>query len=108
MKSILKGFESNGFVLVSKFGYGLLDNTRNALKNARMEYKFLLSNLLAAMWCVAFGIYTAELLFIGYNIIGHVVLITAVFFTFFVFTTERKRADPAPPNKCRWDLEREG
>ena len=97
-----------GWIKLSKFSYGLLDSTKNALKTAPMEYKFVLSNTLAAMWCVAFGIYTAELLFIGYNIIGHTVLIAAVFFTWFVFTTEKKNADPSPPNKVQWDLEREG
>ena len=97
-----------GYVKLGKFAYGLLDSTKNALRTAPIEYKFVLSNTLAAMWCVAFGIYTAELLFIGYNIIGHTVLIAAVFFTWFVFTTEKRKANPAPPNKVQWDLEREG
>lgn len=97
-----------GYIKLGKFAYGLLDSTKNALKTAPMEYKFVLSNTLAAMWCVAFGIYTAELLFIGYNIIGHTVLIAAVFFTWFIFTAEKKKAPPAPPNKVQWDLEREG
>ena len=97
-----------GWYKLGKFGYGLLDNTKNALKHSSMEYRFMLSNTLAAMWCVAFGIYTTELLYIGYNIIGHTVLIAAVFFTFFVFTTEKRKVDPAPPNKVKWDLESEG
>ena len=97
-----------GYIKLGKFAYGLLDSTKNALRTAPIEYKFVLSNTLAAMWCVAFGIYTAELLFIGYNIIGHTVLIAAVFFTWFVFTTEKRKANPAPPNRVQWDLEREG
>ena len=97
-----------GYWKLGKFAYGLLDQTKNALKHSSMEYRFMLSNTLAAMWCVAFGIYTTELVYIGYNIIGHTVLIAAVFFTFFVFTTEKKKAPPAPPNKVQWDLEREG
>ena len=108
MKSVLKGFEANGWVALSKFGYGLLDGSKNALKHSPMEYRYLLSILLSAMWSIAFGIYTAELLFIGYNILGHFVIITAIFFTFFVFTTEKARAPKAQPNKCVWDLEREG
>ena len=91
MKSIIRAFEENGWVVLSRFGFGLLDATKNALKFAPMEYKYLLSILLAAMWCIAFGIYTVELLYIGHNIIGHWVIITAVFFTFFVFKTERSR-----------------
>jgi len=97
-----------GWINLGTFAYGLLDGTKNALKTAPMEYKYLVSNLLAAMWCIGFGIYTAELLFIGYNIIGHAALITCVFLTFFVFAAERKTSEPAPPNKCVWDLEREG
>ena len=54
-----------GWISLGRFGYTLLDDTKNALKDAPMEYKFLLSNTLAAMWCVTFGVYTAELLFIG-------------------------------------------
>lgn len=97
-----------GWYKLGKFGYGLLDSAKNGLKDSPMEYKFVLSNTLAAMWCIAFGIYTAELVYIGYNIIGHTVLIACVFFTWFVFTTEKKKADPSPPNKVRWNLEREG
>ena len=97
-----------GWINLAKFAYGLLDNTKNALRTAPMEYKFLLSNTLAAMWCIGFGVYTAELLFIGYNIIGHMVLISCVFFTWFVFTAEKKTSDPAPPNRVKWDLSREG
>ena len=97
-----------GWIKLGKFAYGLLDSTKNALKTAPMEYKFVLTNTLAAMWCIAFGVYTAELLFIGYNIIGHTVLIAAVFFTFYVFTTEKKMTNPAPPNKVKWNLESEG
>lgn len=97
-----------GYIKLSKFAYGLLDSTKNALRTAPIEYKFVLSNTLAAMWCIAFGIYTAELVFIGYNIIGHTVLIAAIFFTWFVFTTEKKKADPSPPNRVRWNLEAEG
>ena len=97
-----------GYIKLGKFAYGLLDNTKNALKHSPMEYRYLLSILLSAMWCIAFGIYTYELLYIGYNIIGHFVIITAVFFTFFVFTKEKSRTPAAPPNKVQWDLEREG
>jgi hypothetical protein len=97
-----------GWLNLGKFAYGLLDGSRNALRHSPMEYRYLLSILLSAMWCVAFGIYTYELLYIGYNIIGHFVIITAVFFTFFVFSIEKKRSPKAPPNKVRWDLEKEG
>ena len=97
-----------GYIKLGKFAYGILDATKNGLRGSPMEYKFLASNLLAAMWCIGFGIYTAELLFIGYNIIGHTALITCVFFTFYVFTKEKSRTLAAPPNKVKWNLESEG
>lgn len=108
LKKVFKAFEENGQVALTKFGFGLLDASKNALKFAPMEYKYLLSILLAAMWCIAFGIFTVELVYIGYNIIGHWVIITAVFFTFFVFKTEKARNPKSRKNKVKWDLEKEG
>ena len=70
-----------GWINLGRFAYGLLDGSKNALQHSPMEYRFLLSILLASMWCIGFGIYTAELLFIGYNIIVHIVLIACVFIT---------------------------
>ena len=108
MEKIVKAFEKNGWVALSKFGFGLLDDTKNALKFAPIEYKYLLSILLAAMWCIAFGIYTVELFYIGHNIIGHWVIITAVFFTYLVFRTEKARTPKSSRNMVKWDLEKEG
>ncbi len=41
------------------------------------------------------GIYTAELIFIGYNILGHIALITGIFVTHRAFRTAREYS----PNK---------
>jgi len=86
----------------------ILDPNKNGLKAAPPEYKFMISIILAGLWCLVFGIYTAELLFIGYNIIGHIVAITMVFVTWTVFKNVRDHSLPSPPNKVQWDLEREG
>lgn len=67
------------------FAYGLLDSSRNALKDHPVAYRYTVSILLATMWCVAFGIYTTELMTIGYNIVGHFALITSAFVTWGVF-----------------------
>ena len=53
-----------GWINLGRFAYGLLDGSKNALQHSPMEYRFLLSILLASMWCIGFGIYTAELLVI--------------------------------------------
>jgi len=42
-----------GWINLGTFAYGILDATKNGLRNSPMEYKFLASNLLAAMWCIA-------------------------------------------------------
>lgn len=97
-----------GWIRLGQVAYGLLDSTKNALKHSPTEYRFLLSSLLASMWCIGFGIYTAELLFIGYSIIGHVVLIACAFITWGVFRSVKKPTPPSPPNRVRWDLNREG
>lgn len=86
----------------------LLNPNRNGLKSSPPEYKFMMSCVLASLWCIAFGIYTTELLFIGYSIIGHIVALLMVFVTWKVFTDARKHSHPSPPNKVKWDLEREG
>ena len=86
----------------------ILNPNKNGLRAAPPEYKFMISCILAAFWCIAFGIYTAELLFIGYSIIGHIVLIFMIFVTWKVFSNVRKHSPPSPPNRVQWDLEREG
>jgi len=69
-----------------------LDPTLNSLSRAPGEFKYTMSVILAGMWCVIFGIYTAELTFIGYNILGHVALITGIFVTHRVFRTAKEYA----------------
>ena len=86
----------------------ILNPNKNGLREAPLEYKFMISCVLAGFWCIAFGIYTAELLFIGYSIIGHILLITMTFFTWKVFSHVRLHSPPSPPNKVLWDLEKEG
>ena len=72
-----------------------LDPTWNALSSAHGEWKCTMSIILAGMWCLIFGIYTAELTFIGYNILGHIALITGIFVTHRAFRTAREYS----PNK---------
>jgi len=86
----------------------LLNPNTNGLRQSPPEFKFMISCVLSSLWSIVFGIYTAELLFIGYSIIGHILAILMVFVTWRVFTQERTHSEPAPPNRCRWDLEKEG
>ena len=86
----------------------ILNPNKNGLRSSPPEYKFMISCVLASLWSIAFGIYTAELLFIGYSIIGHILVILMVFATWKVFTYAGNYSSPAPPNRVRWNLEREG
>ena len=86
----------------------IINPATNALRNSPPEYKFWLSILLASMWCIAFSIFTAELLTIGHNIIGHYILIFCVFITWRVFKFTKKHQSPTTKNKVVWDLNREG
>jgi len=58
---------------------------------APLEWKWLATNVLAFMWCVAFGITVGEYITIGYSIMGHVALITMCFGTYW-FMRRAERA----------------
>jgi len=84
-----------------------LNPSYNALRNSPPEWKFLASIILATFWCLAFGILTGELLFIGHSILGHYALLLCVFLTWAVFRITHKVYDVTPSNKVKWDLEKE-
>lgn len=63
----------------------LLDPNKNPLRHAPVKAKWLVSVLLGSFWALAFSLYIGELWLIGYNIIGHIVLITMVFVTWLTF-----------------------
>lgn len=86
----------------------ILNPNTNGLRASPPEFKFMISCVLSSLWSIVFGIITAELLFIGYSIIGHILAILMVFITWKIFINERKHSNPAPPNRCKWDLEHEG
>ena len=67
---------------------------RNALSRVPDETKYLAMIMLSCFWCLAFGLYMGELFFIGYNMIGHVAVITMCFVTWWTFRAYRKRLDP--------------
>ncbi|MFY9137048.1 hypothetical protein [Zwartia sp.] len=73
---------------------GLLSVDRNALVRVPNETKYLAMIMLSCFWCLAFGLYMGELFFIGYNMIGHVLLITMCFVTWMTFRAYRTRQTP--------------
>ena len=64
---------------------GLLNVDRNALKNVPDASKYLAMVMLSCFWCLAFGLYIGELFTIGYNMIGHIAIVTMAFVTGWLF-----------------------
>jgi len=73
------------FWLVSRSSWDIMNPNLNPLRHAPFYIKYFLSILLGCFWSLAFGIYVGELLTIGYNMIGHIAIISMVFATWAVF-----------------------
>jgi hypothetical protein len=80
MFSILKFFW-----LVSRSSWNIMNPNLNPLRHAPAHIKYFASILLGCFWSLAFGLYVGELLTIGYNMIGHIAIISMVFATWAVF-----------------------
>lgn len=97
-------------VAVSTAAVELLNPDRNALRHAPAAVRYGASILLACLWCLAFGIWAGELWMIGYNMLGHILVISMAFVTWSVFKVimarypERNQyellRDPARQPKC--------
>lgn len=106
-------------IAVVRAAWRSLDPNVNPLRHAPPEFKYLASILLGCFWSLAFGLWAGELMFIGYNMLGHVAVITMAFVTWRVMRySEKKYAprgageilrDPARAPKCydMTDQERE-
>lgn len=71
--------------IVFKAFPSLLNINKNALANIPDPAKYGGMIMLSCFWCLAFGLYIGELLTIGYNMVGHVAIITMVFVTWWTF-----------------------
>jgi hypothetical protein len=80
MYSILKFF----YFLFQK-GRKLLDPNLNPLRHAPPHIRYFATILLACFWCLAFGLYFGDFLLIGYNMMGHIAVISMAFVTWAVF-----------------------
>jgi hypothetical protein len=72
----------------------------NPLRHAPMYVKYFLSVLLGCFWSLAFGLYIGELLTIGYNMLGHIAIISMVFVTWSVFRSVENTY--APRKGVQW------
>ena len=81
------------YILFKAFRNGLNPNL-NSLRYAPAYIRYFTSIVLACFWCLAFGIYIGELLTIGYNMLGHIALISMAFSTGLVMRLFRKTYGP--------------
>jgi hypothetical protein len=71
--------------LLFKKGRSLLDPNLNPLRHAPPHIRYFVTIILACFWCLAFGLYFGEFLFIGYNMLGHIAVISMAFITWVIF-----------------------
>ena len=64
----------------------LLNPNLNQIKHSPPQFKYIISILVASLWAVAFSLYFGELYTLGYNVIGHVAIVSMVFVTWYVFS----------------------
>ena len=89
MFSILKFFW-----LVSRSSWNIMNPNINPLRHTPAHIKYFASIILGCFWSLAFGIYIGELLTIGYNMIGHIAIISMVFGTWAVFRSVENKSGP--------------
>jgi len=64
------------------------------MRYAPTYVKYVASILLGCFWSLAFGLYTAQFFFIGYNMIGHIAIISMVFVTWYTFKHFKNMYEP--------------
>jgi hypothetical protein len=97
--------------ILFKAGKDLMNPNINPLRHAPVHIKYFASILLGCFWSLAFGLYVGELLTIGYNMIGHIAIISMVFGTWAVFRSVENTYRPrtginwlrAPDHSSRCD-----
>lgn len=57
----------------------------NPIRNAPVYAKWLVTILLGCLWSLAFGLYTAQFLYIGINMLAHIAVLSMVFVTWYTF-----------------------
>ena len=73
------------FYFVFQKGRHLIDPNLNPLRHAPSHIRYFAAVLLACFWCLAFGLYFGDFLLIGYNMMGHIAVISMGFITWTVF-----------------------
>lgn len=100
----------------------VFDHQVNPLKHIPdpMSRMFIMI-VLATMWSGVFAFYLSSIVYFGYSVWAHVLLLGMVFFTAAVFhdaernndswlliLRKNKKIPPVSARRCKWDLEKEG
>jgi hypothetical protein len=75
-------------------GFKLINPNTNPLKYAPIQVKYIATILLACFWCLAFGVYFKKFEGIGYNMFGHIAVISMAFITWGVFKLSKNIYGP--------------
>lgn len=76
--------------MVCKAFPALMNVRTNALAHIPDPTKWLAMVMLSSFWALAFSLYVGELMMIGYNILGHIAIVTMVFVTWHTFRSLNK------------------
>ena len=72
----------------------VMDNRRNPLRHIHDTYsRFIITMVLAWLWCLTFGLYMGSIYITGLSFIAHFALLFMVFLTAAVFYDADKRHD---------------
>ena len=84
------------FFIIFRGGWNIVNPNINPLRSAPPHIKYFASILLGCFWSLAFGLYTAQFFFIGFNMIAHIGIISMVFVTWYTFRHFRKAYGSVP------------
>jgi len=66
------------------------------MRNAPMQIKYIASIMLACFWALAFSLYAGEMWYLGYNVFGHMAIVSMAFITWLVIKTVQKQYPDRP------------
>jgi hypothetical protein len=71
-------------------GHDLLNPNVNPLRHMPVHIRYFASIIIACFWCLTFGVFFGELMLIGYNMLGHIAIVSMVFGTWAAFKASEK------------------
>ena len=82
------------FYFLYQTARSILDPNINPLRHAPIYVRWMVTIVLFCFWCLAFGLYIGEPLYIAYNMLGHIAIISMAFVTWAVFKQAKRIYGP--------------